>query len=130
MADSISKHPIHLGLGATALKEPEFDGTMEWFQGYGQRHDADGAEGRIVMMNTFTESWTMWEMHPEGHEVVLCTAGKITLIQEKDGNETRVTLKPGEYAINEPGTWHTADIEQSATAVFITAGKGTDHRPR
>lgn len=130
MADSISKHPIHLGLGATAVKEPEFDGTMEWFQGYGQRHDADGAEGRIVMMNTFTESWTMWEMHPEGHEVVLCTAGKITLIQEKDGNETRVTLEPGQYAINEPGTWHTADIEQSATAVFITAGKGTDHRPR
>lgn len=130
MADSISKHPIHLGLGATAVREPEFTGGMEWFAGYGERHADDGAEGRIVMMNTFTESWTMWEVHPEGHEVVLCTAGEITLIQEKDGNERRVTLKPGEYAINEPGVWHTADVEGSATAVFITAGKGTDHRPR
>ena len=35
-----------------------------------------------------------------------------------------------EYAINAPGVWHTADVTGEATALFITAGKGTEHRPR
>lgn len=130
MADSLRKYPIHLGLGATAVREPEFSGEMEWYAGYGARHANDGAEGRLVSMGTFSEPWSVWEMHPEGHEVVLCTAGELTLIQEIDGVERRAVLGPGEYAINEPGVWHTADASGPATAVFITAGKGTQHRPR
>ena len=128
----LSTHPIHLGLGATAVVEPEFTGEMDWYAGYGQRHDeADGVEGRLVSMYTFTESWDMWEMHPLGAEVVLCTAGTMTLHQEHaDGSTGIVTLEAGEYAINPPGTWHTADVDGEATAVFITAGAGTDHRPR
>lgn len=81
-------------------------------------------------MHTFSAPWDTWEMHPEGAEVVLCTAGTLTIVQEIDGAERRTTLQPGEYVINEPGVWHTADAEGSATAVFITAGVGTQHRPR
>jgi len=33
-------------------------------------------------------------------------------------------------AINEPGTWHTADLDAPATVLCITAGLGTRHRPR
>ncbi|HEX8058599.1 MAG TPA: cupin, partial [Novosphingobium sp.] len=47
-----------------------------------------------------------------------------------DGSTASVTLRPGEYAINPPGTWHTADVADQATALFITSGLGTDHRPR
>ena len=130
MSESIRKHPIHLGLGATAVSEPEFTGGMDWFEGYGQRHATDGVEGRLVMMHTFDAPWDMWEMHPSGHEVVLCVAGEIRLIQERDGDEGAIHLKAGEYAINAPGVWHTADIVGSATVVFITAGQGTEHRPR
>jgi hypothetical protein len=127
----IEVHPIHLGLGATAEIEPRFTGDMGWYEAYGQRHADDGAEGRLVSVHTFHESWDMWEMHPWGSEVVLCTAGSITLHQEKaDGTTTAVTLEPGQYVINEPGTWHTADVEEQATAFFITAGMGTQHRPR
>jgi quercetin dioxygenase-like cupin family protein len=61
---------------------------------------------------------------------VICTSGVITLIQEIGGKEVRTTLKPGEYAINPPGVWHTADVSGTATAVFITAGVGTEARPR
>ena len=133
MSDALdlSVHPIHLGIGATAVVEPEFTGA-DWYAGYGQRHDADdGAEGRLVSMYTFTEPWDMWEMHPVGHEVVLCAAGTMTLHQEHaDGTATTVTLRAGEYAINPPGTWHTADVAGEATGVFITAGTGTEHRPR
>jgi hypothetical protein len=126
----ISKFPIHLGLGATAVVEPGFSG-MEWYEAYLARHSSDGAEGRLVSMFSFSESWDSWEMHPSGAEVVICTAGKITLLQEKlDGTKASVTLESGQFAINEPGTWHTADVENQATAIFITAGLGTQVRPR
>jgi Cupin domain len=127
----ISDRPIHLGLGATAVAEPTFTREMSWYMDYGARHASDGFEGRLVCMLSFNVSWPMWEMHPNGSEVVLCTSGSITLHQERiDGSRNTVTLGPGEYAINEPGTWHTADVAQEATAVFITSGMGTEHRPR
>jgi quercetin dioxygenase-like cupin family protein len=70
-------------------------------------------------------------MHPHGEEVVICTAGTITLHQQfADGSTARVTLGPGDYAINPRGCWHTADIADSAMAIFITAGFGTEGRPR
>jgi quercetin dioxygenase-like cupin family protein len=125
----LARHPVHLGRGATAVAQPEFAG-MEWYAGYMQRHASDGAEGRLVSQFTFDAPWTSWEVHPHGHEIVICTAGEITLIQEIDGKEQRTTLRPGEYAINPPGVWHTADVQKSATAVFITAGAGTQNRPR
>jgi hypothetical protein len=79
-------------------------------------------------MHTFTNSWDVWKMHPKGSEVVMCTTGAITLIQEAAGVE--VTLGPGEYAINEPAVWYTADVVNRTTAGFVTAGMGTEHRPR
>lgn len=131
MAQRLETNPIHLGLGATAEVEPAMTGDSTWYEGYGARHSKDGAEGRLVSMYSFTESWDVWEMHPTGAEVVLCTAGEITLIQElADGSRQRTTLSSGEYAVNAPGVWHTADVEGSATAVFITAGEGTEHRER
>lgn len=104
---------------------------MEWYTDYVDRHAGDGAEGRLLSMHTFSEPWDMWEMHPEGAEVVLCLSGTITLHQEKaDGTQTTVTLDAGQYAINEPGTWHTADVESEASVLFVTAGLGTRHRGR
>ena len=126
----LTREFIHLGLGATAVSQPAFTG-MDWYEGYGARHGADGKEGRLVSLHTFSAPWDSWEMHPEGAEVVACVAGRMTLIQElPDGQTERVELGPNEYAINPPGVWHTADVEGSATAVFITAGIGTQHRPR
>jgi quercetin dioxygenase-like cupin family protein len=82
-------------------------------------------------MYTFTQSWDTWEIHPNGAEVVLCVAGSMTLHQEfPDGSTATADLGPGEYAINPPGVWHTADIDSEATCVFITAGAGTELRPR
>ena len=128
---SLDRFPLHLGLGASAVPQPEFTGAMGWYEAYGARHDGDWADGRLVMMHRFAESWDSWEMHPSGDEVVVCTAGSIVLHREfPDGSNDRVTLGPGDYAINSPGVWHTADVEDAATALFITAGEGTQHRPR
>ena len=126
----LSQSFIHLGLGATAVPQPPFSGGS-WYEGYGTRHDGDGADGRLVSLHSFSQNWDVWEMHPLGEEVVLCTAGAMTLHQEfADGTTATVTLGAGDYAINPRGCWHTADIADSATAVFITAGLGTEGRPR
>jgi uncharacterized cupin superfamily protein len=130
-AIDMASRPIHLGLGATAMVEPPFTGDFSWYNAYAERHRGDGREGRLVSMHTFDVSWSGWEMHPTGAEVVLCTAGAITLLQQQvDGTVTSVRLGAGQYAINPPGVWHTADVEEPCTAVFITAGEGTQHRPR
>jgi hypothetical protein len=127
----LSSYPLHLGIGATAEIEPLFTGEPSWYECYSERHLSDGLEGRLVSMHSFTEPWDMWEMHPHGAEVVICTAGSMTLIQEtSDGSIRAIKLDAGQYGVNEPGTWHTADVEDNATAIFITAGMGTKHRPR
>jgi quercetin dioxygenase-like cupin family protein len=130
-ADDIATRPIHLGLGASAEVEPLFTGALDWYAAYSERHRSDGAEGRLVGMFSFDQAWITWEMHPHGSEVVLCTAGKITLHQQHpNGSQSKVVLNAGRYAINPPGIWHTADVDRAATAVFITAGLGTELRPR
>lgn len=127
---NLATQPIHLGLGAKASPQPEFTG-MAWYADYVARTAADGAEGRLVSLYTFTEDWDSWEMHPAGDEVVVCLAGAITLLQEaNDGTTTRIMLAPGDYAINPPGLWHTADVAIPAQVLFITAGVGTQHRSR
>jgi hypothetical protein len=127
---SLEKFPAHLGLGATATREPEFTGDVAWYEAYGARHTADGKEGRLVSMHTFTKSWETWEMHPAGAEMVICTAGQITLHQEIGGKVRTAHLSASEAIINPPGVWHTADVSAPATAVFITAGVGTEVRQR
>ncbi|MBF6603815.1 MAG: cupin domain-containing protein [Sphingorhabdus sp.] len=131
MANKLSTQPIHLGQGATALVEPDYTGDLAWYEAYVERRASDGAEGRLVSLHSFSEPWDVWEMHPAGAEVVLCTKGEITLIQEtQEGTQKQIILHEGEYAINPPGVWHTADVEKEATALFITAGQGAEHRDR
>jgi mannose-6-phosphate isomerase-like protein (cupin superfamily) len=127
---SLYDFPIHLGRGAKAVAEPQFTG-MDWYEGYHQRHHDDLDEGRIVSLFRFEEPWTSWEMHPSGEEVVCVVQGHMTLHQElPDGSRESHELGPGEYAINSRGTWHTADAGEPVVALFITAGKGTTHKPR
>ena len=133
-ARSLEKFPIHLGKGATAVAQPEFprdERAMDWYMGYGSRHADDGTEGRLVSLFRFTEDWPGWEMHPAGDEVVVCLTGEMRLTQEfPDGRIEKVTLQAGDYAINPAGVWHTADIPAEATGLFVTAGVGTQNRPR
>ncbi|MBB5710188.1 cupin [Sphingomonas xinjiangensis] len=125
-------NPAHLGLGATASVEPEFT-DESWYAAYSARHAADGIEGRLVSQYSFDQSWDSWEVHPHGGELVICTAGTLTLHQEHpDGSTHTIILHANDYAINPPGTWHTADVPPgtTATAIFITPGEGTTHRRR
>ncbi len=124
----LSKVPVHLGLGARCETLPPFDGTMAWYERYGREHARDGVEGRLVSLHTFATDWSTWEMHPKGEELVLVVAGKLTLVQIVDAKRVRTELGPGQAAINPRGVWHTAEVREPTTALFITAGEGTDHR--
>jgi mannose-6-phosphate isomerase-like protein (cupin superfamily) len=127
---SLFDFPIHLGLGAKAVPQPQFTG-MDWYDAYTERHADDLDEGRIVALYRFEESWTSWEVHPAGDEVVCCIQGHMTLYQQlPDGTERSIDLGPGDYAINPPGVWHTADTDGPVVALFITTGKDTENRPR
>ena len=123
---SLYDFPIHLGLGARAVAEPQFTGP-EWYDAYVERHAGDMDEGRLVSLFRFEESWTSWEMHPHGEEVVCVVQGHMTLLQElPDGSCESHDLGPGDYAINPRGVWHTADADEPVVA----PGNGTTNRAR
>lgn len=126
----LSRFPLHLGVGATALPQPAFTGDMAWYEGYGARTASDGKEGRLVSQHTFEKPWDTWEMHPEGWEVVIVTSGELTIHQEIDGAVVTNQVRPGELILNPPGVWHTADAAAPATAIFLTCGAGTQLKPR
>jgi len=132
MADPfvLADTPLHLAHGRL-VPQPRFTGEMDWYMAYDGRHGADGPTGMLVTQHRFTADWDSWEMHPEGDEMVMCLDGAITLHQELvDGTRATVTLTAGQFAINPPGCWHTADVATSATCLFITCGTGTEGRPR
>jgi len=129
-ANNLHRNPIHLGLGATAEILPDFDGSGDWYMNYGMQTVADGVDGRLVSWHQFDGAWDVWEVHPHGTEIIICTGGTLELVQRIDDEEVITTLQPGEYAINAPGVWHSANDSGPCSAVFITAGKDTENHPR
>ena len=85
----------------------------------------------LVTTSPYSANWPSWECHPLGEEIVCLLSGRVTLIQERDGAVHRVELsKAGDFAMNIRGTWHTADVHEESLLLFITAGEGTQVRPR
>lgn len=121
---------LHLGLGAIPEPLPDFRWDREYLERYTEEHAGDGDEGRLVMIGANEATWTSWERHPAGDEVVVLLSGRTTLIQDVDGREERVELRPGQAVINPRGVWHTADVHAPGQALYITPGRGTEHRPR
>lgn len=126
----LSETPVHLGLGATVVPQEQFTGEASWYERYAERNATDGVEGRLVTVHSFSESWDSWEVHPNGEELVLCLNGDLTLYQDTDGEVRQIRIRTGEAVVNPPGVWHTADVAGTVTALFITAGMGTENRAR
>jgi len=126
----LSQVYVHLGLGSRAEALPDFAWSEEYLRRYEAGHEADGDEGRLVMIGPGEATWTSWERHPAGDEVVVVLSGHQTLIQDVDGKERRIELRAGQAVINPRGVWHTADVHEPGSVLFITPGRGTEHRPR
>lgn len=83
----------------------------------------------LVTMHSYDRDWPMWEMHPNGDEIVCLVAGAATFVMEIESAPKRITLSgPGSYVIVPKGTWHTAKANGPYSLFFITPGEGTQHR--
>ncbi|CAM5289744.1 cupin domain-containing protein [Streptomyces atroolivaceus] len=122
--------PVHLGLGSAARPIEGFAWDPEALQAYSAAVAADGAEGRMVMIFDGEGPGAQWESHPAGDELVVCLSGSATVTRDLDGAPDRVLLGPGEATINPAGVWHAVDMTGLTSILTITAGLGTDHRPR
>lgn len=126
----LSLTPVHLGLGARALPIEGFAWTPDALEAYVAAAAEDGIEGRLVVAFESEASWTSWERHPAGDEVVICMSGRMTVIRDLDGQDDPVPLGPGQAMVNPAGVWHTADVQEPTRFLTITPGLGTEHRPR
>lgn len=86
--------------------------------------------GRLVSMFESASDWQVWEMHPQGEEMIIQIEGELVLILELEGGEERVPLSAGEFAVVPKGVWHTADVPHPGRAIYITPGEGTQNRER
>ena len=125
----LSETFIHLGAGATATPLPDFEWSPEYLAAYNERFSGDAEEGRLVCVLRQDATWDSWERHPAGEEVVVLLSGRVDVVQEVDGAERVVKLRPGEALINPAGVWHTARVHEPGVALFITPGRGTEARP-
>ncbi len=128
-AFDLSKTFVHLGRGVTATALPDFTFTSDHLAAYEERFAGDGDEGRLVCITPQTATWDTWERHPAGEEVVVLLSGRVDLIQDLPDGERVVELHPGEAAINPTNVWHTARVHEPGLGLFITPGRGTEHRP-
>ena len=51
-------------------------------------------------------------------------SGRIDIVQEIDGADHVVALRPGDAMINPTNVWHTARVHEPGVALFVTPGDG------
>lgn len=126
----LTKVYVHLGLGARAEPLADFEWSPAYLQRYEDEHAGDGADGRLVMVGVQDANWTHWERHPAGDELVVALSGRQIIIQEIEGEQRRIDVRAGQAVINGRGVWHTSDVVEPGRVLFITPGRGTEHRSR
>lgn len=105
-----------LGVGVVDVG-PDFWATIE------DRTDLHG--GRLAMVFDFTEDWPTWERHPAGDEVVYLLSGAMDFIVDEGGERRKVELRGRQAVVVPKGAWHTADVLEPSSALFLTPGAGT-----
>lgn len=116
---------IHLEDGPEAVPieaGPEFWATLE--------RRTELQRGRLVCVCPNRETWTSWEMHPAGDEIVSLLSGRLDLVLEEDGGERTIPLHPGATCVVPQGVWHRVIVHTPGDTLHITRGAGTRHRPR
>jgi len=121
---------VHLGLGARVIPLADFEWTTEYLERYEAETAADGIEGRLVTISSSETNWPSWERHPSGDELVVLLSGRLALVQDLRGDHHRVHMEAGRAVINPKCVWHTADVYEPSRVLFITPGRGTEHKPR
>lgn len=86
-------------------------------------------DGWLVSEFEFASSWSSWEMHPDADELVYLLSGEVTMLLERPGGIEEVALRDRAAVVVPRGTWHTAKVARPSRMLFVTRGRGTEHRP-
>jgi mannose-6-phosphate isomerase-like protein (cupin superfamily) len=77
-----------------------------------------------------TSDWPHWEMHPNGHELLVMLEGRMEITLDRAGTISKVILEAGgEALLVPPGAWHVAKVLEPGRMFGLTYGEGTQHRP-
>jgi uncharacterized cupin superfamily protein len=126
----LDRDPIHLSASGAAVRIDGFGFDPPSFEAYIAERCTDDDAGRLAMVEHSPEPWGMWECHTAGDEVVIVLSGVARFIQEVGGEQVETRVTAGEAIVNPAGVWHTADVEEPFSAVYLTPCPGTEHRPR
>jgi mannose-6-phosphate isomerase-like protein (cupin superfamily) len=86
------------------------------------------ASGTLVTLGRQEADWTNWEMHPHGDEVLFQLDGEVEVIFERAGDNESNVLCAGDALVVPAGTWHTAKVRTPGRMLFMTFGRGTQHK--
>jgi mannose-6-phosphate isomerase-like protein (cupin superfamily) len=92
--------------------------TVPWF-----------GHGRVLSIFEYRCSWTWWERHQRGEELVLVLSGSMILHLDDGEQPKSVALSAQEGALVPRGAWHRAEISGPTRMLFVTPSPAeTEHR--
>ena len=86
------------------------------------------ASGRIVVGSRYEQDMQHWEMHPSGDELLVALSGEFELHLQDGPTGQRLALATGQVVLVPFGIWHRITVKTPGEILFITPGKGTQHR--
>ena len=88
------------------------------------------AEGRILSVFDYDETWAWWERHPVGDELLYVLDGAIDFHLDDGVSIEVVHACAGESVIVPAGVWHRAEISTPSRLLFVTPTPArTEQRP-
>ncbi len=120
-------HFAHLRADATANV---LEVNETFWQDLSQGQFGNFQDEYLVSTLAFDKDWPVWEMHPQGDEVVVLISGALDIvIEKKTGNKVISMSGSASWAIVPKGVWHTVRVHEPSVVLFITPGEGTLQRP-
>lgn len=137
MSDAMGIEPFDLEtthlLVADHRADPVGGGAGFW-QRLGSDPEFAGRIGRGWLVASFDvpETWTSWEVHPDGDEIVHVERGRLRLVSETEEQREPevVEVVAGQTVVIPAGVWHTVDVVEPGRTLHVTFGRDTRHRPR
>lgn len=124
--------PMHLAPGSRVQAVHGFAWRPDVLAAYTSATEADGVDGRLLVVIEDEGPGDHWERHL-ADEVVVCLVGRVVVRRSSDPSDhsaEEVTLGPGEAVVNPAGMWHAVDMDGPARVLTITPGPGSEHLPR
>jgi quercetin dioxygenase-like cupin family protein len=122
---------LELGRRTVLHLTPDLSATELHVDEQSWAHPADVAQfqvGRVLSVFEYESSWTWWERHPVGVELVHVLSGSV-VFRLRGTSSKAVVLKEAQSLVVPEGIWHTAEIVRPARLLFVTPLPArTEHR--